>query len=75
MTGAELRSRRLALGLTMEQFGRELNPDRPVSWNTVSRWEREVLKMRHPAMVDAKLRELERLAARRARRREKAATA
>ncbi|MBI3977409.1 MAG: helix-turn-helix domain-containing protein [Chloroflexi bacterium] len=47
MTGAKLRQRRLALGLSQEKLAQLLG----VSANTIARWERGELGIRHPAML------------------------
>lgn len=72
LTGAELRARRQALGLTMAELGALLDN---VHWNTISRWERGVLKMKHPGHVKAKLAAIERSRRAAERKREKKAAA
>lgn len=53
MTGAELRSRRKALGLTQNDLASQLE----VSANTVARWERDEMGM--PGMIDLALKSIE----------------
>ncbi|MBV9546434.1 MAG: tetratricopeptide repeat protein [Chloroflexi bacterium] len=54
MRPAELRERRQALGLSQADLGRALGVPR----NTLARWERGELEMRHPELVDFALDQL-----------------
>lgn len=56
MIAAELRARRVALGLSQEALARRLD----VSMNTVARWERGALHPAHPRMLQALLDVIER---------------
>ncbi len=55
MFAYELRRRRTALGLTQAELARALGVDR----NTLARWERNELSVRHRDLVDGALRRLE----------------
>jgi transcriptional regulator with XRE-family HTH domain len=71
LTGEELRARREALGLTMLALGVELanvlGMEKPIHWNTISRWERGKLGIRYPSTLARGLRTLENRKARRER--------
>jgi transcriptional regulator with XRE-family HTH domain len=47
VTGAELRQMREAAGLSQEELGRRLG----IAPNTIARWERGELTMRHPGLL------------------------
>lgn len=55
MTGPDLRTRRLALGLSMEKLAQRLG----VPKMTVARWEWGKLRIEHDTMLDLALRALE----------------
>jgi len=55
MQGPELRRRRLALGLSQAELATELE----VTKNTVARWERDEVAIRHPGMLRACLEDIE----------------
>lgn len=56
LSGAELRQRRAALGLSQAQLGRALGVDRQV----IARWEREAQRPERPGMIRYLLRALAR---------------
>lgn len=56
MTGEELRSRRQQLGISQESLSQRLD----IPKNTVARWERGEVEIRHAAILERALNDLER---------------